>query len=131
MLTDSLRNSHNRNAILSAILAGRPSLILCAMREFEYVAINKRGKSSSGKLLAQNSKEAKLKLQQDGLTPLKLKAGWKNFEMGNSNAARDAGKKKLKKSPIAKGSQKGERLGLEFLNDFMNCTAAVCLLPNQ
>ena len=84
------------------------------MREFEYVAITKRGKSSSGAVLAQNSKEAKLKLQQDGLTPLKLTQVGKTSK-SNSNAARDAGKKKVKRNPIAKGSHKGEKLGLEFL----------------
>ena len=84
------------------------------MREFKYVAITKRGKSSSGEVLAKNSKEAKLKLQQDGLTPLKLTQVRKTSK-GNSNAAKDAGTKKVKRIPIAKGSHKGEKLGLEFL----------------
>jgi len=84
------------------------------MREFKYVAITKRGKSSSGEVFAKNSKEAKLKLQQDGLTPLQLTQVRKTSK-GNSNEAKDAGTKKVKRIPITKGSQKGEKLGLEFL----------------
>lgn len=84
------------------------------MREFTYVAINKRGKSSSGKLLAKNSKEAKENLQGKGLTPLKLKAVG-NSPKGQNKAANESTNNQFKGKVIGKGSQKGERLGLEFL----------------
>ena len=42
------------------------------MPEFKYVGITSKGKSASGKIVAKNSKEAKEKLQEEGLTPLKL-----------------------------------------------------------
>ena len=84
------------------------------MRDFTYVAINKRGKSSSGVILAKNSKEAKEKLQLQGLTPLKLKGTGSNRK-GQSKVASEAVSKSKKSKGIGKGSQKGERLGLEFL----------------
>ena len=83
------------------------------MREFKYVAINKRGKSATGQILAKNTKEAKEKLQKEGLTPLKLSASG-NKSQGKSKATSDViGNDKTK--TIGKGSHKGERLGLEFL----------------
>ena len=42
------------------------------MPEFKYIGITNKGKSASGKIVAKNSKEAKEKLQEEGLTPLKL-----------------------------------------------------------
>ena len=84
------------------------------MREFKYVAINKRGKSSSGQVAAKNTKDAKAQLLQEGLTPLKLTSLGKS-EIGKSNSSKERNTSPTKRSEIAKGSQKGERLGLEFL----------------
>ena len=84
------------------------------MREFKYVAINKRGKSSSGQVAAKNVKDAKAQLLQEGLTPLKLTSLGKS-EIGKSNSSKERNTSPTKRSEIAKGSQKGERLGLEFL----------------
>ena len=84
------------------------------MRDYKYVAITNRGKSSSGKVLAKNTKEAKQKLHQEGLTPLKLTVLSKTNK-GNSKTAKESGEKPVQRSPLARGSQKGEKLGLEFL----------------
>ena len=84
------------------------------MREFKYVAINKRGKSSSGQVAAKNVKDAKAQLLQEGLTPLKLTSLGKS-EIGKSNSSKERNTSPTKRSEVAKGSQKGERLGLEFL----------------
>ena len=84
------------------------------MREFKYVAINKRGKYSSGQVAAKNVKDAKAQLLQEGLTPLKLTSLGKS-EIGKSNSSKERNTSPTKRSEIAKGSQKGERLGLEFL----------------
>ena len=84
------------------------------MPEFKYVGITNKGKSASGKIVAKNSKEAKEKLQEEGLTPLKLindKSGTK-AKSKNSNDQNTIGSKP---NTIRKGSQKGEKLGLEFL----------------
>lgn len=84
------------------------------MPEFKYVGITNKGKSASGKIVAKNSKEAKEKLQEEGLTPLKLindKSGTK-AKSKNSNDQNTFGSKP---NTIRKGSQKGEKLGLEFL----------------
>ena len=58
------------------------------MREFKYVAINKRGKSSSGQVAAKNVKDAKAQLLQEGLTPLKLNSLGKS-EIGKSNSSKE------------------------------------------
>lgn len=84
------------------------------MREFKYVAISQRGKSSTGEVVAKNSKEAKTKLLQDGLTPLKLTSVGKSGK-GSTKSSKGSTDNKSKSARIAKGSQKGERLGLEFL----------------
>ena len=78
------------------------------------MAITHRRKSSSSKVLAKNTKEAKQKLHQEGLTPLKLTVLSKTNK-GNSKTAKESGEKPVKRSPLARGSQKGEKLGLEFL----------------
>ena len=72
------------------------------MREFTYVAINKRGKSASGELLAKNSREAKEKLQFEGLTPLKLRAKGKS-QKGQSKIASEA----VSTDPKSKTTGKG------------------------
>lgn len=84
------------------------------MREFKYVAINKRGKSSSGEILAKTSKEAKENLKKEGLTPLKLSI-LSNPDKTKKKVSNDSSASQSKTKAITKGSQKGERLGLEFL----------------
>ena len=85
------------------------------MREFKYVAITPRGKSSTGEIIAKNAKEAKEKLVEDGLRPLKLTVVGKNKKTSSKSLANDAKGTKARSSKIPKGSQKGEKLGLEFL----------------
>ncbi|MDA7699555.1 type II secretion system F family protein [Opitutales bacterium] len=85
------------------------------MREFKYVAITQRGKSSSGVISAKNTKEAKEKLVKDGLRPLKISSAGKHKKSSSKSASNDSSGEKQKSVSIAKGSQKGERLGLEFL----------------
>ena len=43
------------------------------MAKFSYLAIDRKGKSLPGEIIASNAKEAKNKLRDDGLTPVKLK----------------------------------------------------------
>jgi general secretion pathway protein F len=85
------------------------------MREFKYVAITQRGKSSSGLISAKNTKEAKEKLVKDGLRPLKISSVGKHKKSSSKSGLNDSSGEKQKSVSIAKGSQKGERLGLEFL----------------
>ena len=75
------------------------------MPEFKYVGITNKGKSASGKIVAKNSKEAKEKLQEEGLTPLKLindKSGTK----AKSKSSNDQNTFGSKPNTIRKGSQK-------------------------
>ena len=84
------------------------------MRDFNYVAINKQGKSTSGVLSANSSKEAKEFLLSEGLTPLKLKVTGKQ-ESKKVKAKSSTNRLKQRGKKIGKGSRKGELLGLEFL----------------
>ena len=43
------------------------------MAKFSYLAIDRKGKSLPGEIIASNAKEAKKKLRDEGLTPVKLK----------------------------------------------------------
>ena len=84
------------------------------MRDFNYVAINKQGKSTSGVLSANSSKEAKEFLLSEGLTPLKLKVTGKQ-ESKKVKAKSSTNRLKQRGKKIGKRSRKGELLGLEFL----------------
>ena len=82
------------------------------MSDFEYVAIDKKGKTRSGTISASDAKVARRKVIQSGHTVLKIKlsSGTQNNSSGSSN------KKQLKKNFLrTKYSSKGEAVGLEFL----------------
>ena len=70
------------------------------MRDFNYVAINKQGKSTSGVLSANSSKEAKEFLLSEGLTPLKLKV-----------TGKQESKKVKAKSSTNRLKQRGKKIG--------------------
>ena len=85
------------------------------MREFEYVAITPQGKSANGTITAKNLKEAKSILDDEGLKPLNLVASKATNKKKNSKQNKKLASLSFSRSQITKGSQKGERLGLEFL----------------
>ena len=85
------------------------------MREFEYVAITPQGKSANGTITAKNLKEAKSILDDKGLKPLNLVASKATNKKKNSKQNKKLASLSFSRSQITKGSQKGERLGLEFL----------------
>ena len=85
------------------------------MREFEYVAITPQGKSANGTITAKNLKEAKSILDDEGLKPLNLVASKATNKKKNNKQNKKLASLSFSRSQITKGSQKGERLGLEFL----------------
>ena len=85
------------------------------MREFEYVAITPQGKTADGTITAKNLKEAKSILDGEGLKPLNLVASKATNKKKNSKQNKKLASLTFSRSQITKGSQKGERLGLEFL----------------
>ena len=85
------------------------------MKEFEYVAITPQGKSTNGTITAKNLKEAKSILDDEGLKPLNLVASKATNKKKNSKQNKKLASLSFSRSQITKGSQKGERLGLEFL----------------
>lgn len=84
------------------------------MAEFEYVAVDKRGKTRTGNVSAPDTRGARRKIMQTGLTVLKLKmsAGRSN---GSEHSNTDNQKQNKKLSLRSKYSNKGETVGLEFL----------------
>ena len=84
------------------------------MAEFDYIAIDKKGKTRSGSISAGDSKNARRKVMQQGLTVLKIKmSGEAKGALNKHNVAKDKQDKKL--SLKSKYSKKGEAVGLEFL----------------
>ena len=83
------------------------------MREFEYVAITPQGKSANGTITAKNLKEAKSILDDEGLKPLNLVASKATNKKKNSKQNKKLASLSFSRNQITKGSQKGERLGLE------------------
>ena len=85
------------------------------MSRFSYVGIDIRGKTSSGEIVANDIKEARLKIKKNGLTPVSLKS------IGSTEKKSAKSKKNLsllKKASNEKKSGlsgKGEKVGLEFL----------------
>ena len=75
------------------------------MSDFEYVAIDKKGKTRSGTISASDAKVARRKVIQSGHTVLKIKlsSGTQNNSSGSSN------KKQIKKNFLrTKYSSKGD-----------------------
>ena len=85
------------------------------MSRFSYVGIDIRGKTSSGEIVANDIKEARLKIKKNGLTPVSVKP------IGSTEKKSAKSKKNLsllKKASNEKKSGlsgKGEKVGLEFL----------------
>ncbi len=85
------------------------------MSRFSYVGIDIRGKTSSGEIVANDIKEARLKIKKNGLTPVSVKS------IGSTEKKSAKSKKNLsllKKASNEKKSGlsgKGEKVGLEFL----------------
>lgn len=85
------------------------------MARFSYVGIDIRGRTSSGEIVANDAKEARLKIKQTGLTPVKVKP------IGGGSKAKAKPKKSLSSISKARGGKKrsvggkGEKIGLEFL----------------
>jgi len=80
--------------------------------DFEYIAIDKKGKTRNGSINAPDPKAARRKIMQSGLTVLKIKMG------GSSSSAdsKESKSKEKKESSLRnKFSSKGESIGLEFL----------------
>ena len=84
------------------------------MAEFEYIAVDKRGKTRTGLISATDTKSARRKAMQSGLTVLKIKmSGTANASLNGSSTSGD---KENKESFLrTKFSSKGEAVGLEFL----------------
>ena len=87
------------------------------MAKFSYLAIDRKGKSLPGEIIASNAKEAKNKLRDDGLTPVKLKllGGSTNEKISNKSNRVFGGSKKSSSENRKSTKGKGEKVGLEFL----------------
>ncbi|MBT7649802.1 MAG: type II secretion system F family protein [Opitutae bacterium] len=85
------------------------------MARFSYVAIDLRGKTAPGEIVANDIKEARLKIKQNGLTPIKVKAS------GDGGKSKTKTKKNVSLQNKLRGGKKrslggkGEKIGLEFL----------------
>ena len=82
------------------------------MAEFEYVAVDKKGKTRTGTLSAPDAKSARRKAMQSGLTVLKVKM---SSGANTSQSSPGTQRQKRKESLRSKYSNKGEAIGLEFL----------------
>jgi len=80
--------------------------------DFEYIAIDKKGKTRSGNINAPDPKAARRKIMQSGLTVLKIKMSASSASAGSNESK---SKEKKESSLRSKFSSKGEAIGLEFL----------------
>jgi type II secretory pathway component PulF len=80
--------------------------------DFEYIAIDKKGKTRNGTINAPDPKAARRKIMQSGLTVLKIKMSG----ISTSDGSKESKLKEKKESTLRnKFSSKGEAIGLEFL----------------
>ena len=82
------------------------------MADFEYIAIDKKGKTRNGAINAPDSKAARREIMQSGLTVLKIKMSGNSASSGSKESK---SKEKKESSLRNKFSSKGEAIGLEFL----------------
>ena len=82
------------------------------MADFEYIAIDKKGKTRNGTINAPEPKAARRKIMQSGLTVLKIKMSASSASAGSNESK---SKEKKESSLRSKFSSKGEAIGLEFL----------------
>lgn len=86
------------------------------MPEFQYQAIDKRGKTISGSIEASSGREAKKNLRANQLTVIKFFGSSKKIDSNLPKHGKGKNKGLLSKSKtLVKGSSKGEKIGLEFL----------------
>ena len=83
------------------------------MMEFEYIAINSKGQTCTGKISANDLKQAKKKVQQTHLSVLKVKMAGEKSRSSSHSAEKGKAAKAL--ALQKKYSSKGEGIGLEFL----------------
>ena len=87
------------------------------MARFSYVAIDSKGKTLPGEITGSDSKEARLKIRQKGLTPIQI------HPIGGQKIKKEKGKQKkasrAQKKEFGENKKsirgKGEKIGLEFL----------------
>ena len=82
------------------------------MADFEYIAIDKKGKTRNGTIHAPDPKTARRKIMQSGLTVLKIKMSGSSTSAGSKESKSN---EKKESSLRNKFSSKGEAIGLEFL----------------
>ena len=98
------------------------------MPEFNYLAVNSKGKTIQGNLEADNLKDARSTLREEGLTPLKLQVS--DLAVASSKASKKSIAKQSKETKpslvksFSKGSSKGEKVGLEFLKRLVELHAS-------
>jgi len=80
--------------------------------DFEYIAIDKKGKTRNGTINAADPKAARRKIMQSGLTVLKIKMSGSSTSAGSKESKSKENKESSLKT---KYSNKGEAVGLEFL----------------
>jgi type II secretory pathway component PulF len=80
--------------------------------DFEYIAIDKKGKTRNGTINGPDPKTARRKIMQSGLTVLKIKMSGSSTSAGSKESK---SKEKKESSLRSKFSSKGEAIGLEFL----------------
>jgi type II secretory pathway component PulF len=88
------------------------------MAEFEYFAIDSKGRTKSGRISGDSIKAVRKELLSEGLTVLKVKIPSGNITQQNRGSK--LAEKEIKKSPKARSlhrrtSAKGEKVGTEFL----------------
>ena len=98
------------------------------MPEFNYLAVNAKGKTLQGNIEAGTLKDARSNLRQEGLTLLKIQLS--DSSVSESKAGKKANKKQKKDVKVSlaktftKGSSKGEKVGLEFLKRLVELHAS-------
>jgi len=98
------------------------------MPEFNYLAVNSKGKTIQGNLEADNLKDARSTLREEGLTPLKLQVS--DLAVASSKVSKKSNAKQSKETKpslvksFSKGSSKGEKVGLEFLKRLVELHAS-------
>ena len=86
------------------------------MTDFTFQAIDSKGKTKNGKIVADNSRDARKKLSAQSLTVLKIKGGEKEQKNVASQPSGKSVKKKTKGIFEGKNSGgKAEKAGLAFL----------------
>ena len=87
------------------------------MAKFKYVAIDSKGKTLPGEIAANDTKQARQKIRQKGLTPLQIKSvSGGVLEKDKKKTKKITSSKKKAFNETKKGVRgKGEKIGLEFL----------------